>query len=242
METLRDSPQMASSNDARVATITASNGCDMTTAAPPDAPPLPGLIRIGCGIGTVSDEDLERICNENPGWKFELDNGELVINVYAGDESADVGHELNRQVGNWRIGGGGGRARDAQAGYRMTDANGRTRLLEPDVSWVSPERLATATRDDVKGAMSFNPDFVVEIRSPSDRLRDQQTKMEIWMHLGVRLGWLVDLDSCNVWVYRPDHEPQLLERPATLAGEDVLVGLEIDCAEIWRLADEANAS
>lgn len=109
--------------------------------------------------------------------------------------------------------------------------------------WVSPERLAAASREDVKGAMSFNPDLVVEIRSPSDRLRGQQTKLEIWMPYGVRLGWLVDLDSSNVWIHRPDQEPQLLERPATLDGEDVedvLVGLEVDCAEIWRLADEAN--
>ena len=213
----------------------------MTTTAPPHAPPLPGLIRLGGRFGTLSDEELRRISDDNPGWKFEVDaDGELVINVYAGDESADVGSELGRQVGNWRVGGGGGRARDASAGYRMTDADGRIRLLEPDVSWVSPERLATATREDVKGAMSFNPDFVVEIRSPSDRLQDQQTKMDIWMHFGVRLGWLIDLVSCNVWIYRPDQEPQLLERPATLNGEDVLIGLEVDCDEIWRLADEAN--
>ena len=46
----------------------------MTTIAPADAPPLPGLIRIGCGLGAISDEDLERICNDNPGWKFELDS------------------------------------------------------------------------------------------------------------------------------------------------------------------------
>ena len=213
----------------------------MITSAPADAPPLPGLIRIGCGLGTISDEELERICDENPGWKFELDeDGELVINVYAGDESSDVGAELGGQLRNWRVGGGGGRARDASAGYRMTDADGGTRLLEPVVSWVSPERLAMATREDVKGAMSFNPDFVVEVRSPSDSLSNQQTKMNIWMHFGVRLGWLVDLDACNVWIYRQEQAPQLLERPSTLDGEDVLVGLEIDCAEIWRLADEAN--
>ena len=214
----------------------------MITSAPADAPPLPGLIRIGCGLGMITDEELERICDENPGWKFELDeDGELVINVYAGDESSDVGAELGGQLRNWRVGGGGGRARDSSAGYRMTDADGRTRLLEPDVSWVSPERLAVATREDVKGAMSFNPDFVVEVRSPSDSLSNQQTKMDIWMHFGVRLGWLVDLDACNVWIYRPEQEPQLLERPSTLDGEDVLVGLEVDCAEIWRLAEEANA-
>ena len=77
----------------------------MITSAPADAPPLPGLIRIGCGLGTISDEELERICDENPGWKFELDaDGELVINVYAGDESSDVGAELGGQLRNWRVG------------------------------------------------------------------------------------------------------------------------------------------
>ena len=205
-------------------------------------PPLPGLVRLTPEFGPITDEYLERISAENPGWKFEIDEGgELVINVYAGDESSDIGTELGRQVGNWRVGGGGGRARDASAGYRMTDDRERSRLMEPDVSWVSPERLSTASRQDVQGAISFAPDFIVEIRSPSDRLVDQQTKMDVWMHYGVRLGWLFDLDAYQVWIYRLNAETEMLERPATLSGEDVMVGLEIDCAEIWRIVDEANA-
>ena len=211
------------------------------TLAPVAAPALAGLIRLDPELGPISDEQLERICAQNPGWKFELSStGELVINVYAGDESSDAGAEIGGQLRNWRVGGGGGRNRDASAGYRLSDDAGAGPLLEPDVSWVSPERLATATREERKGAMNLAPDFVVEIRSPSDRLRDQQDKMRIWMHYGVRLGWLIDLDSRNVWVYYPDAEPQLLEQPATLLGEDVLVGLEVDCTEIWRLADEAD--
>ena len=212
------------------------------TRATTKPPPLPGLVRLTPEFGPITDEHLERISAENPGWKFEIDEGgELVINVYAGDESSDIGTELGRQVGNWRVGGGGGRARDASAGYRMTDDRERSRLMEPDVSWVSPERLSTASRQDVQGAISFAPDFIVEIRSPSDRLVDQQTKMDVWMHYGVRLGWLFDLDAYQVWIYRPNAEPELLDRPATLSGEDVMVGLEIDCVEIWRIVDEANA-
>ena len=214
----------------------------MITSAPADAPPLPGLIRIGCGLGTISDEELERICEENPGWKFELNaGGELVINARPGGEGPDVNAEIGAQLGNWRVCGGVGRARDSSAGYRPAGASGLGPLLEPDVSWVGPERLAAASRADLQGAMKVAPDFVVEVRSPSDSLSNQQTKMDIWMHFGVRLGWLVDLDSCNVWIYRQEQAPQLLERPSTLDGEDVLVGLQIDCAEIWRLADEANA-
>ena len=201
---------------------------------------MTGLIRIP--LGPISDLQLERISKENPGWLFEIDaDGELVVNMYAGDESADVGSELNLRVGLWRLGGGGGRTRDAQAGYRMTDAAGLIRLLEPDFSWISPERLATASAEDLRGATSFAPDLVVEIRSPSDRLRQQRTKMEIWMHCGVRLGWLVDMHNRDVWIYRPNQEPEQLHRPPTLSGENVLVDLQIDCTEFWRLADEAAA-
>lgn len=214
-----------------------------TPTLSPVAPPhLAGLIRLNPELGPISDEQLERICTENPGWKFEISaTGGLVINARPYGECPDVGAEIGAQVGNWRVSGGGGRARDSSAGYRLSDDTGPGPLLEPDVSWVSPAHIASASRDDLRGAMNLAPDFVAEVRSPSDRLRDQQTKMEIWMHYGVRLGWLVDLDSCNVWIYRPEREPQLLERPATLDGEDVLVGLEVDCTEIWRLADEANA-
>ena len=220
-----------------------------TRAAPTPSPPraaaprLAGLIRLDPELGPISDAQLERVCADNPGWKFELSAaGELVINVYAGDESSDVGAELGRQVGNWRVGGGGGRARDASAGYRLSLADEVLQgpLLEPDLSWVSPERLARASRDDLRGAMKLTPDFVVEIRSPSDRLRDQQDKMQIWTHYGVRLGWLVDLQARHVWIYRPDQPPQRLERPSTLSGEDVLVGLVVDCTEVWHLADATD--
>ena len=205
-------------------------------------PPLPGLIRLTSDFGPVSDEQLEQICAANPGWKFEIDaDGELVINVYAGDESSDVGVEVSAQLRSWRMIGGGGRTRDSSAGYRLSNEHGRGPLSQPDVSWVSPERLAAASPEELQGAMDLTPDFVVEIRSPSDQISQQQQKMEVWMHYGVRLGWLFDLDTYTVWIYRPNAEPEQLDRPDTLSGEDVMVGLEVDCAEIWRLADEANA-
>ena len=76
------------------------------TLSPVAPPALAGLIRLDPAIGPISDEQLERICAQNPGWKFELSaTGELVINVYAGDESSDVGTELgssSRQLADWR--------------------------------------------------------------------------------------------------------------------------------------------
>ena len=62
------------------------------------------------------------------------------------------------------------------------------------------------------------------------------------MQLGVQLGWLVDPLEQTVWIYRPNQEPEQLERPATLYGEDVLEGLEVDMAEVWAFADEGGAA
>jgi Uma2 family endonuclease len=49
--------------------------------------------------------------------------------------------------------------------------------------------------------------------------------MMLWMAGGSRLGWLIDTRNRRVYVYRAGQpEPQLLEDPETLDGEDVLPG------------------
>ena len=82
------------------------------------------------------------------------------------------------------------------------------------------------------------PAFVVEVRSPGDSLLAQQERMENWIHLGVRLGWLVDERGESVWIYRPGSEPERQIRPKQLSGEDVLEGLTVDCTRIWAMADD----
>ena len=77
------------------------------------------------------------------------------------------------------------------------------------------------------------PDFVLELRSPSDRLPDARAKMAEYMDNGVRLGWLIDPFNRTVDVYRPNQEVEHLEQPATVSGEPVLPGFKLDLAEIW---------
>ena len=87
---------------------------------------------------------------------------------------------------------------------------------------------------DDEGIPRFCPDFVIELRSPSDRLPDQQRKMRFWMAQGVQLGWLIDPFADTAHIYRPDREPELLQRPNSLSGEDVLPGLVVDLSRVWR--------
>ena len=107
-------------------------------------------------------------------------------------------------------------------------------VRQPDAAWISDERLADLPPRGQRPAFpQVVPDFVIEVRSSSDRLSQQQRKMEEWIAYGARLGWLVDPEQSRIYVYRPDAEPEVLERPDTISGEPELPGLEVDCADIW---------
>ena len=108
----------------------------------------------------------------------------------------------------------------------------------PDLSWVSPQQFAQVPAEQRRRAWHLCPALVVEVRSPGDSLAAQQRRMQHWSQLGAQLGWLIDPRSWSVWVYRPDHEPERLQRPDKLSGEDVMPGLVVECQYIWQMADD----
>ena len=191
-----------------------------------------------------TDEELERLNQRNEGWKIELGaNAELEVRMIAGGDSSDISGELVRQVGNWRSEGGGGRVRDPDGTYKVSHPALGKRTWAPDCSWLSPELIASLTPEErpKRGFWRVCPTFVIEVRSPSDSLAAQQQRMENWLTFGAELGWLVDPIRQTVWIYRAGQEPEMLDRPGSLVGEDVLEGLLVDLAEVWALVDEGAA-
>ncbi len=79
----------------------------------------------------------------------------------------------------------------------------------------------------------ITPDFVAELRSPSDRLTDLRAKMKEYRSCGVRLGWLIDPFDRRVEVYRPGQPTAVLENPVTVSGDPELPGFVLSLAEIW---------
>ena len=77
------------------------------------------------------------------------------------------------------------------------------------------------------------PDFVVELRSPTDNLLPLQNKMREYLTNGVSLGWLIDPLKRRVYVYRAGEEVVVLENPAVVSGEPLLPGFELQMEEIW---------
>jgi len=103
----------------------------------------------------------------------------------------------------------------------------------PDMAWVRRTRWDALTEAQRRKFPPVCPDFVLELRSPSDTLGDLQAKLEEYIACGARLGWLIDPDERRAYVYRPGRAIDVLERPTELRGDPELPGLILDLRAIW---------
>ena len=160
-------------------------------------------------------------CEANDDYEMEVNEaGDLVILPMTGFRGNRREHYLNIFVGHWEIVNGGVSVSQSS---RFRLAGGAIR--GPDAAWITQERYDAATEEERETVFPGAPDFVIEIRSRSDNLAPLQRKMRLWMDGGARLGWLIDPPNRSVYVYRTGQaEPELLEDPETLDGEDVLAG------------------
>ena len=102
----------------------------------------------------------------------------------------------------------------------------------PDASWIPNSRWDRFTADEKDSLTKICPDFVIELRSKSDRIAKIKEKMAEYMASGARLGWLLDPRENCATIYRPGRPPQLIEEPAILSGDPVLPGFKFDFREI----------
>ena len=80
----------------------------------------------------------------------------------------------------------------------------------------------------------MSPEFVVELKSSTDRIRKLEAKMAEWMENGSELGWLIDPESRTAWVYRRGQAVERLENPERLQGEGPVAGFTLELGRIWR--------
>ena len=197
------------------------------TAGDDDGAEPPGAIRLrlaSLGIDFRAADFPARFidfCVENDDYEMEINEaGELVILPMVGFRGNRQETELNAELTIFRRVSGGVNVSQTSRFRLPTGA-----LRGPDAAWVTQERYDVLTERERETVFPGAPDFVVEIRSISDNLRPLQRKMQIWMDGGARLGWLIDPRNRRVHIYRAGQpEPQILDDPETLDGEDVLPG------------------
>ena len=106
-------------------------------------------------------------------------------------------------------------------------------MMNPNASYVLPDKLKGLTKDELTGFPRLCPDFVVELLSRSDSVAKAQQKMERWIENGATLGWLIDPHQKKVYVYVPGSETAI-ESGNTVRGQGPVEGFTLDLDELWR--------
>lgn len=174
----------------------------------------------------LSHQDFEDLCFRNKDLLIEREpNGKIKImspmSPYSSNNEAEFIADLKLYAR-----ANGGMAYSSQVGFLLPDDSVRM----PDACYVSQEQISRYSAEELKHIVLIVPEFVVEVLSPTDSLKELHTKMsEQWIANGVLLGWLVDAANEKLWIYRKNGTVDLIEGfDQTVSGEDVVPSFEFD--------------
>ncbi|MFP4008054.1 MAG: Uma2 family endonuclease [Spirulinaceae cyanobacterium] len=178
----------------------------------------------------MTDEQFFQFCQVNANYRIERSaKGELIIMSPTGSETGHHNAKLTQQLGIWSDENGTGIDFDSSAGFKLPNGAFRS----PDAAWIKLERWNRIPSEKQAQFAPICPDFVVELRSPSDNLQPLQNKMAEYLENGASLGWLIDRKNKRVYVYRSQAEVECLESPERVKGDPFLPGFVLKMAKIW---------
>ena len=181
-------------------------------------------------FGKMSDERFFEFCQSNKDLRIEQSaKGEIIIMPPTGWETGERNAEITTQLRNWAKKDKRGKVGDSSTGFKLPNGAKRS----PDASWVLKKRLEKFTDKELQKFLPLCPDFVLELSSRTDSLKDLQEKMDEYMENGARLGWLLDSKNKRVLIYRPNEAIEVLKNPETVSGESVLENFKLNLREIW---------
>lgn len=179
----------------------------------------------------MTDEELMRFCTVNEVIRVEREsNGDLLLMSPAGGGTSHKNSYLNFQLARWTDEDGRGLCFDSNGGFTLPDSSMRS----PDAAWIAWPRWNALSKQDQERFSPLCPEFIIELRSPSDRLSAAQAKMQLWIANGAELAWLIDPDRKVVEVYRPGREPEMVEGASAVEGEGPVVGFVLELARLWQ--------
>ncbi|MEG3858329.1 Uma2 family endonuclease [Microcoleus sp. herbarium12] len=181
-------------------------------------------------IAQITDDQFYQLCRANPDVKFERNaQGEIIVMSPTGGETGNYNSEINADFVIWNRKTQLGVCFDSSTCFKLASGANRS----PDVSWIKKERWDALTLEQKQKFPPIAPDFVLELMSPTDSLKDTQNKMQEYMDNQVKLGWLINRKTRRVEIYRQGQEKQILECPTELSGEDILPGFVLNLQALW---------
>lgn len=173
----------------------------------------------------LTHEQFYELCMGNKDIPMERSpQGELIIMPPVGGESGEREADYITDVSIWNRQSRLGKVFSSSTVFKLPGGGDRS----PDVAWVLLERWNRLTQEQQKKFPPLCPDFVIELRSESDRLKPLQNKMQEYLDSGLRLGWLINPQGETVEIYRPGQSVEVVSMPVTLSGENVLPDFRLE--------------
>ncbi|MBL1208894.1 Uma2 family endonuclease [Geminocystis sp. GBBB08] len=172
----------------------------------------------------LTSEAFYQLCLGNPDISMERSNqGELIIMSPVGGESGNREANLIGSVIIWNLKSKLGFVFSSSTIFNLPNGGDRS----PDVSWVKKEKWENLTEEEKRKFPPICPDFIIELRSETDRLKPLQAKMEEYLNSGLQLGWLINPQDREVEIYQPEKPVKIMKMPCFLSGEDILPDFEL---------------
>ena len=176
-----------------------------------------------------TSDEFAALAANYPDLRMELtQEGELILMPPTFTETGNRNFKLIARFGIWSEGNTLGNGYDSSTVFTLPSGAKRS----PDLSWIEASRWDALTEDQKKEFSQICPDFVVELRSKSDRLSKVQEKLHEYINNGAKLGWLIDPRSRRVEIYRAGQEVEIVDNPTFLTGEEVLPGFVLSLTGI----------
>ena len=201
----------------------------------PGAPLWPGTIAIplaefGKSLDDADlDEWFEAFAERNSDMaEYEISStGHLLIREPVNHYGAVHELRLAGALLNWAD-GHGGMVYGANSLFILPDGS----RFGPDAAWIREERMRELELPENYPFPRIVPDFIAEIKSPSNSDAELLNKIDLFLEHGARLAWYIDAETRNVIKFRPGQEPEVLLNPEYIDGDDdVLPGFRFAVRE-----------
>ena len=193
-------------------------------------PSAPAVLALKVQSVDLTDEQFEKLCQDNPDLRIELTSkGELIVMPPTGLKTGWRNSSLTQRLAEWTKRDASGLSFDSSTLFALPDGSKRC----PDASWIRREKWDVLSEEEQENSTPIAPDFVIELRSPSDNLDLLKEKMLDYMRNGVELAWLIDPASKLVYIYRPNLPVETLDNPETVSAQPELAGFSFNVQEIW---------
>jgi Uma2 family endonuclease len=177
----------------------------------------------------LNDAQFFELCAKYPDYRVETTaEGDIHIMPPAHPRTGQRNAAITYQLFTWAEHDGRGEAFDSSAGFFLRNGARRS----PDSAWVSRERLRALAND--AAMWHVTPEFVIELKSVSDRMDTLRAKMREWTSNGVALAWLIIPETRTVEIYSADGSAREMAGLSEIRGEGPVEGFVLNLERIWQ--------